>query len=298
MSRLALPYRSPATSCVRAEPWQLVLDGATIALPESLDFWDYRMDVEVSRTVHVDLPTARAGAGLNDGAVLTLAAIWTASGSNLRGPVQRVPLTGDDVCTVDLHAVLAGAQLGGVLSLETVLVLARAAGGAAPFAPRRAGSLLWEDTAALRLQGDAPLFPMTVIDFAHTSFRDGAAWHLQLGSDLNAAAMGSMLLLVNEKADEVSAAFAHAARPGPVDRVVLSMVYSDCARIMMEHALLKEEFLDEADFPEDSLGATLVNLFHQLFAGRTIQDLRQLRQNSPSLFASELQAATRILQEA
>ncbi|WP_208606404.1 hypothetical protein [Streptomyces silaceus] len=298
MSRLALPYRSPATSCVRAEPWRLVLDGATTELPESLDFWDYRMDVELSRTVHVDLSAARAGAGLPDDAVLTLAAVWTASGSNLRGPVQRVPLTGDGVRTVELHAVLPGAQLGGVLSLETVLVLSRTAGTAAPFAPRRAGSLLWDDIAALRLQGDAPLFPMTVIDFSHTSFRDGAAWHLQLGSDLDAAAMGSMLLLVNEKAEEVSTAFARAARPGPVDRVVLSMVYSDCARIMVEHALLKEEFVDDADFPEDSLGTTLVNLFHRLFPGRTIQDLRQLRQNSPSLFASELQAATRILQEA
>ncbi|WP_399925696.1 hypothetical protein [Streptomyces kanamyceticus] len=298
MSRLALPYRSPVTSCVRPEPWQLVLDGAVTDLPESLDFWDYRMDIELSRTVHVDLSTARAGAGLSDGSVLSLAAIWTASGSNLRGPVQRVPLSGDGVRTVNLGAVLPGARLGGVLSLETVLVLSRTAGPAAPFAPRRAGSLLWEDTATLRLQGDAPLFPMTVIDFTHTSFRDDAAWHLQLGSDLNGAAMGSMLLIVNEKAEEVSTAFAHAAKPGPVDRVVLSMVYSDCARIMMEHALSKEEFLDGADFAEDSLGATLVNLFHRLFTGRTIQDLRQLRQTSPSLFATELQAATRILKEA
>ncbi|MEU6120938.1 hypothetical protein [Streptomyces sp. NPDC047123] len=298
MSRLALPYRSPAPSCVRADAWQLVLDGVTTDLPESLDFWDYRMDIELSRTVHVDLPAARAGAGLDAGAVLTVAAVWTASGSNLRGPVQRVPLTGDEVRTVNLHAVLPGAQLGGVLSLETVLVLSRSTGTGAPFAPRRAGSLLWDDAVSLRLQGDAPLFPMTVIDFAQTSFRDGAAWHLQLGSDLNAAAMGSMLLLVNERAEEVSTAFAHAARPGPVDRVVLSMVYSDCARIMMEHALLKEEFVDEAGFSEDSLGATLVSLFHRLFPGRTIQDLRQLRHNSPSLFASELQAATRILQEA
>jgi hypothetical protein len=286
------------SSCVRPEPWQLVLDDAATDLPESLDFWDYRMDIELSRTVHVDLSTARAGAGLSDGSVLSLAAIWTASGSNLRGPVQRVPLSGDGVRTVNLRAVLPGAQLGGVLSLETVLVLSHTAGPTAPFAPRRAGSLLWEDTATLRLQGDAPLFPMTVIDFAHTSFRDDAAWHLQLGSDLNGAAMGSMLLIVNEKADEVSTAFAHAAKPGPVDRVVLSMVYSDCARIMLEHALSKEEFLDEADFAEDSLGATLVNLFHRLFPGRTIQDLRQLRQNSPSLFATELQASTRILKEA
>ncbi|AZM57651.1 hypothetical protein DMA15_13495 [Streptomyces sp. WAC 01529] len=193
---------------------------------------------------------------------------------------------------------MSGAQLGGVLSLETVLVLSRAVGPAAPFAPRRAGSLLWDDTASLRLQGDAPLFPMTVIDFAHTSYRDDAAWHLQLGSDLNGAAMGSMLLIVNEKAEEVATAFAHAARPGPVDRVVLSMVYSDCARIMVEHALLKEEFVDDADFAEESLGATLVNLFHRLFPGRTVQDLRRLRQNSPSLFATELQAATRILKEA
>ncbi|NLU68428.1 hypothetical protein HCC30_14305 [Streptomyces sp. HNM0574] len=138
---------------------------------------------------------------------------------------------------------------------------------------------------------------MSVVDFARTSFPDNAAWHLQIGSKLSAAAMGSLLLLVNEQNETVTEAFKNAAKPRPLDRAVLSTVYADCARVMVEHALSQEEFVDEADFPADSLGATLSNLFHQLFPGSTIHDLRLRRDSSPSLFTTEVQAATGIFQE-
>ena len=109
--------------------------------------------------------------------------------------------------------------------------------------------------------------------------------------------MGALLLLVNAQNETVTSAFTNAAKPRAVDRVVLSMVYADCARVMVEHALQQEQFTDDADFPEDSLGATLLSLFHQLLPGSTVHDFRMRRGHSPSLFASELQAATRIFRE-
>ncbi|MDJ1137339.1 hypothetical protein [Streptomyces iconiensis] len=298
MSRLALPYRTPPATVVVPEGWRLVLGDEELPLPEALDDWDYQMDVELRRAVRIDVPRARAGAGLPADAVLGLAAIWTATGSNLRGCLRRVPLTGDGVQDIELRGTLRGVDLGGVLTLDTVLVLSGVSSTHAPFAPHRAGSLLWSDQATLRLQGDAPQFPMTVIDFEHTSFPTEAAWHLQIGAHLHSAAMGSLLLLVNERNETVATAFANAGKPRAVDRAVLSMVYADCARIMLEHALQQEQFVDGADFPEDSLGATLTNLFHRLFPGSTVHDLRLRREHSPSLFASELQAATQIFKEA
>ncbi|WP_327392466.1 MULTISPECIES: hypothetical protein [unclassified Streptomyces] len=297
MSRLALPYRTPAASVVEAADWQLVVEGEELALPEALGDWDYQMDIELKRSVTVDVSRARAGSGLPDDAVLGLAAVWTATGSNLRGSVQRVPLAGHGIRNVELRETLRGTDLGGVLTLDTVLVLSRVTTTSAPFAPHRAGSLLWSDQASMRLQGDAPQFPMTVIDFAHTSFPEDAAWHLQIGPNLHSAAMGALLLLINARNETVATAFTNAAKPRAVDRAVLSMVYADCARIMVEHALQQEQFVDGADFPEDSLGATLLSLFHQLLPGSTVHDLRLRREHSPSLFASELQAAARIFRE-
>ena len=137
---------------------------------------------------------------------------------------------------------------------------------------------------------------MAVIDFARTSFPDQAAWHVQISGDLESAAMGSLLLLVNEKNAITATAFENAAKPRPVDRVVLSAVYADVARTMIEHALGLDEFVDDADFPDGSLGATLMNLFHQLFQGRSITDVRLRQRQFPNMFASDLQAAVKIFE--
>jgi hypothetical protein len=257
--------------------------------------WDYQTDLSLQRLVRIDVDRARAEAGLSSDAALVLTAVWSSTGSNLRAPAQRLELAGVGTNTVELIVRLRGADLGGRLILDTALVLAAPNALGSPIVPHRAGSVLWSDRCVVRLQGDAPQFPMAVIDFAKTSFPNSAAWHLQISSNLEAATMGSLLLLVNERNIAVAAAFQNAAKPRPIDRVVLSAVYADAARIMIEHGLRDDDFVDDEDFPEDSVGATLMGLFHRLFPGRSVNDLRLLHHQSPSLFASEVQAAVNIL---
>jgi hypothetical protein len=138
---------------------------------------------------------------------------------------------------------------------------------------------------------------MAVIDFAKTSFPNEAAWHLQISGSLLGATMGSLLLLVNERSKVTTTAFANAARARPLDRVVLSSVYADLARTMIEHALRHPEFVDGAEFPEDTLGSTLMSLFITLFPGQSITDLRLRLDQSPSLFASDIQAAVKMFED-
>jgi hypothetical protein len=105
-----------------------------------------------------------------------------------------------------------------------------------------------------------------------------------------------LLLLVNERNTVTTTAFENAGKPRPVDRVVLSAVYADAARIMIEHALSNDDFAEDSDFPEGSLGATMLSLFDQLFPGQTITDIRLRQRQSPALFASDLQAAVKIFE--
>jgi hypothetical protein len=298
VSRRALPYRAPAEDVTRAEPWTLVTEDGELPMPEALPDWDYQMDLHLRRSVQVDLNRARTEAGLPPGSALTVAAVWTATGSNLRGTACLIKLADSGSVTVELNARLRGADLGGVLRMDTALVLSESLTGGAPSAPHRAGSVLWSDRRSLRLQGDAPQFPMAIIDFAHTSFPKGAGWHLHIGGNLHAAAMGSLLLLVNEQNTVTATAFQNAAKPRSIDKVVLSAVYADAARIMIEHALRRDDFGDDTSFPEDTLGATLLSLFHRSFPGVSINDVRLRLQQSPSLFASELQAAVKIFEVA
>ncbi|MEV4474190.1 hypothetical protein [Nonomuraea sp. NPDC049504] len=277
-----------------AEPWMLVTEDGDLLLPEALPDWDYQMDLKLRRKVHIDLDRTRSEAGLPPGTAFTLATVWTSTGSNLRGPAHRLRLAGSEPGDVEITASLRGSDLGGVLILDTALVLSEGGTNHRAFAPRRAGSVLWSDRRSLRLQGDAPQFPMAVIDFAKTSFPNEAAWHLQIGGNLFGATMGSLLLLVNERNVVATTAFQNAAKPRPVDKVVLSSIYADIARVMIEHALRHDDFKDEANFPDETLGATLSSLFHQLFPGSSIVDVRLKAEHSPSLFASELQAAVKI----
>ncbi|MEU3657015.1 hypothetical protein AB0E67_30265 [Streptomyces sp. NPDC032161] len=265
-------------------------------MPEALPDWDYRMDLHLRRTVRIDLDRARSQSGLPADAALMLAAVWTATGSSLSGPGRHIRLPQAGTVPVEINVELRGADLGGLLLLDTALVLAERRTDARPSSPRRAGSVLWSDREALRLQGDAPQFPMAVIDFARTSFPDCAAWHLQISGGLESAAMGALLLLVNEQNTVTAAAFENAGKPRPVDRVVLSAVYADAARIMVEHALGHEDFTEDSDYPEDSLGATLLSLLDRLFPDQSITDIRLRQRQSPSLFASDLQAAVKIFE--
>ncbi|MDN3269194.1 hypothetical protein [Streptomyces sp. MA15] len=295
MSRRVLPYRAPTEDVVSAESWRLVVEDGEVPLPEAMPDWDYQLDLLLRRTVRVDLERARRQSGLPDDAPLVLSAVWTATGSNLSGPAEQIPMpAGAATGVAEFDFRLRGADLGGLLLLDTALLLAERRADARPSTPRRAGSVLWSDRQALRLQGDAPQFPMAVIDFARTSFPDDAAWHLQISGGLDSATMGSLLLLVNERNSATANAFQKASKPGPVDRVVLSAVYADAARTMVEHALAQDDFTEDADFSEGSLGATLLNLVEQLFPGQSITDIRLRRQQSPALFASDLQAAVKI----
>ncbi|OAH13402.1 hypothetical protein [Streptomyces jeddahensis] len=296
MTRRILPYRIPSEDVLTAQKWLLVTEDGEVTMPEALPDWDYQMDLHLRRTVSVDLDRARVQSGLPTDAALMLAAVWTATGSNLSGPAQHVRLVEGGTRKVELDIRLKGADLGGLLLLDTALVLAERRSDARPSSPRRAGSVLWSDRESLRLQGDAPQFPMAVIDFARTSFPDEAAWHLQISGGLESATMGSLLLLVNERNTVTATAFENAGKPRPVDRIVLSAVYADAARIMMEHALGNGDFAEDADFPDGSLGATMLSLFDQLFPGQSITDIRLRQRQSPALFASDLQAAVKIFE--
>ncbi|MFF5971751.1 hypothetical protein ACFY7C_09510 [Streptomyces sp. NPDC012769] len=273
-----------------------MIDDGEVSLPEALPHWDYRMDLSFRRSVRVDLDRVRAQCGLPDDTPLTLATVWTATGSNLSGPGHRARLTDGGVHDVELEVRLHGADLGGLLLLDTALVLAEGRTDGRPSSPRRAGSVLWSDRESVRLQGDAPQFPMAVIDFANTSFPEGAAWHLQISGSLENATMGSLLLLVNEQNKVTTAAFENAHKPRAVDQIVLSAVYADAARTMIEYALAHEDFTEESDYSDGSLGATLLSLFDQLFPGQSITDVRLRRLQSPALFASDLQAAVKIFE--
>lgn len=124
MTRRVLPYRTPSEDVVAAESWLVVTEAGHIAMPEALPDWDYQMDLRLRRAVRIDLDRARAQSGLPADAALMLAAVWTATGSSLSGPGQHLRLPQAGIVPVEIDVELRGADLGGLLLLDTALVLA------------------------------------------------------------------------------------------------------------------------------------------------------------------------------
>ncbi|MDJ0395009.1 hypothetical protein QMK17_16920 [Rhodococcus sp. G-MC3] len=294
MSRNAFPYRIPPDSAIDCGEWQMDINGGEAVLPESLPDWDYQTDLSLARSIVVDMDAIRIATGLPPSSGVAISIVWAATGSNLRAAAFRAEVFGEGLQKVALAAELRGSDLGGVLSLETVLTLATSDVAVSSWAPKHAGSLLWSDRVEVRLQGDAAQFPVAIVDFSSTNYPVDAGWFLEVGGSLDAATMGSLLLVVNEANTAVCAAFKNAASPSQTDMAVMSAVYSDVARTLIEHALCNLDFEESVEYQDGSIGETLQSLIGMRFHGRTVEELRNTRNNSPSLFSAELQAAVSV----
>jgi hypothetical protein len=291
----AFPFLRPPKDVVAASPWSQAGPDGTTELPAVLPDWDYDTALALRRQITVDGLRARRLCGLTGDAAIDMTVRWFASSSALRGRAWQTPVPAQDGVDLAIEFELGGDELGGNLELDTVLTLRRAASGASPAAPRRPGSQLWSDRFSVLLQGDAALFPLAVADFHDLPYPSNSAWYVELGEDLEAAALGSVLLLANERNDIVVTALRSAATPNDADRRVLSVIRTDVLRALVERALTDEDFGGDEDYPNGSLGALLAAVIRTTFPGLTIDALRRERQSAPALFACRIQDATNLL---
>ena len=295
MSR-AYPFRRPPSDVVAGGPWLRALGDSIDELPPELPDWDYGTVLHLRRPMRLDGLQARLACGLPNDAELSLTVVWSAANSSLRGRAWQAAVPAEPNVELTIDFELPGDELGGRLDLDTTLTLrGRSPSQASPAAPSRPGSVLWRDVRSVMLQGDAVLFPLSVVDFEHLPYPTGAAWHLELAVDLESQALGSILLLANKRREVVTTALENAADPTDVDRMVLSTVRNDVVRSLVERALVDDEFSLDADYEAGSVGALLTAVVRNTFPNRTLEALRRDRDHEPILFTSQIQNATGLL---
>jgi hypothetical protein len=289
------PFLRPPIDVVSAGPWSRLSPDGTEPLPETLVDWDYSTTLSLHRPVSVDALRARELAGLNESAAVDLTVQWFATTSLLRGRAWQEALPAEDAFEVPIRFDLRGDDLGGTLELVTSITLRAAGPASATAAPTRPGSVLWSDRRRVVLEGDNALFPLATADFHDLPYPTGAGWYLHIEEDLDAAALGSVLLLVNERHDVVMRAVRGASSPTEADQCVLSTLRSDVLRVLIERALTDEDLQEESGYPAGSLGALLINVVRNAFPAFSIEALRRERQNAPALFSSRIHDASHLL---
>lgn len=292
MSRRAYPYRMAAPESVSMSGWSLKSeDGGAVPLPSSIPDWDFQRDLALETVLGVDLDEVRMSAALPSESELALTVVWSASGSGIRRLADQVPVYGTGNRSVQLAFMVAGRNSGGVLTVETQLVLAKGIENPDPTGPRRAGSILWRHEVRVRLQGDASQFPMAVVNFKEAGYPEDAPWYLDISPNLEAATMGAVVLLVNSNAPAALNALRRADKASYAERLIQSALRQDIVRLMVEHALSDDELTDDSVFEPDTLGHMLLGLIRTYLPGATLASLRTLRRSDPALLSARVQHA-------
>jgi hypothetical protein len=286
MRVVVMPFAAAPSEAVIAGSW---LDGDE-PLPAALPDWDFNSALKAHRTIAVDAAMVANACDLPTEAELALSVVWQSSTTGLRGRACRHRLP-PDAGPIQLSVRLDGPDLGGTVTLTTLLVLADSV-PATGFAPRLAGSVLWRDVHRVAVEGSATLFPTEAVDFnASSPFPSGAGWYLKWSpDDLQAPALGAIRLFVNRMHPAVRRAVETASAPDPEGRAILSALRFDVSRSLLTGALRRDEFISqETEYGEASLGRALHRLIAIHWPGESPQTLRNRLETQPALLDAELQ---------
>lgn len=293
MTRVSTPpFRQAAAGSILPADWEVLSDTTWIPLGESLDAWDYATPVPLRRKVEVQLDEVRESCRLPSGAPIALSVVWHSTGTNRRGSLVNVRVEDDQII---LAASLPGQNLGGQLRLHTRLILSGANPDPVPLAPRRPGSILWEDRIVVHLEGESPMFPVEVVSFPEIGLPEGAAWYLDWNpSELDHATLGAIRLFVNSDHETVHRAVT-APKADDEARAVISTLRWDLLRQLVEGALDVEDFDPSTEYAPGSLGRSLRSALTTAFGRESAGGLRSLRTIDRSRFDARIQAAAALL---
>jgi len=285
------PYRSPLPDRVAAGPWVTNTSGAAAPLPTVLNDWDYGTELTLTREIDVDQQGVLEDCRLARGATLSVTASWWPDTSLLKMPptVIALPRTGSTSrsAPINLALTIPGALAGGTARIQTALILT-GGGTAEPWTPSIPGSELWSDEVTVQLEGKGPMFPMQVVDLGALGFDPAAPWALVTPDSLDAAAMGGVVLLLNERYPAVIDALL--GEPSGVRAAVESSLWTDVGATLLDVAMSRVDDIEEATYPEGTFGWVLTNQARGAFGESGLQGAAELRLADPPAYRARVNA--------
>lgn len=279
-----------ASRSVHSGPWRLTTASREHPPGAEVMGWDPELDVTVTKHLEVDRDALLAEVGQHPDAVVEAVLLWHATGSGLRGAGPRVLVHGD---VIEVNVELAGGDLGGTLVTEVVLLLASPSPNS-PLGASEEGAALWREHTQFHLEGDGSRLQTQELSFAEEGIGPaGAAWVIRVEeAEFDELAGAQVTLQLNRDHPAVAAKLLGE----DVDEVLLESLKLEVERRLVEHALDREDELDESvDYDEGSFGELMVRAVRRNFPGQTITQVARLRRMDRGEFEMTLQANTRYL---
>jgi hypothetical protein len=285
---VSVGYLRPAPGTINPVACEVSYGGYPVTDDGTAPDWHYLTNLAVEWQIDVDLPTVRRDCGLSPTGRLGALLTWHSDRTNMRGGNDLVILTNG---VNALRAELPGTLLGGTLTVDARVVLARQDAAAQPLAPTRAGTLLWYDTRRVVLEGDAGRWPTNACDFAEAGIPGGRTglWYLEVTTrDLGSAASQCLLLHLNTAHPDINELL---NRPDNAHAALLHRALRyDTYRQLLTLAVTDDEFDDRARYDRGSLGDLLVTVVRTLAPGRTIDQVRSEYTRRPTETDAETMA--------
>jgi hypothetical protein len=299
MTRIvSVPFRRVQKQRVLCDSWQSHVGGSAGPLGPELPHWDYNVDLRLVRSMIVHEAELRADCRLQPSDAVRAVVVWRSTGSTVRGRGVAIELgNSPQPREFTMSADIPGSLVAGDVQIATQIVLARAGEGRDVLAARYPGSVLWEDSVQVALEGTASRFPMEVVDFstAHWAPYGGAGWYLSWNSEeLHEPLLRNVRLFVNQGHLLVVGAV-QAAQPTPEQAAIRSAIYFDVGRQLIRGALENDEFVDAPEsFADGSTGKAVLRMIKAHFPADKPKALRSTMRTRREYFDSSLQASLRL----
>jgi hypothetical protein len=289
---------SNAQDAITANNW--TLDGDPVGDGAVIPGWGYAMQLEFRRTFRLDPARIRDECQLDRQCVLRLICSWSAqSALNLGKTVTSFgfALLGDEEFHHDLVAEVPSPSVAENLILQSVLMLDRHGPEAvSPLAAKQPGSILWEDSVSLIVEGRSARMPILAIDFSKfKSVEQDAAWFVLTGSNwLQQDPTAGITVYINAGRPLLLGALS-ARRPDPHQLSIQSVFYHDVGRILLERALDDEDFNEDVDFRTGSTGGSIQSTLRSMFGQESFAQIRKSKADDPAGFERTLQTRNKLL---
>lgn len=294
MKRPIVPFLTPPETAISHGDWLLSSPEGDVVLPKEVPHWDYQTTLELAAPVSVDrrVVTEECHLDWSTGLAILVMARSNHTNAELLGARFEVPMS--DTFDLAVKFQLAGDELGGRLTLETLLVVT----DPMPLdrlAPQHPGSIVWRQRRWSDLEGVGTQFPTDTMDFKATGLPADAAWQFRLDlSDPNARFMSAARLTLNSGHPAIARLLAGAK--DPATEQLLRTLNWDVTRQMVQSALECDdvEGLD-VDFEATSVAGVLRNLLARIWPTVSTATLRQWRKSDPARIEVHLQHNSKLV---
>ncbi|MBX3077975.1 MAG: hypothetical protein KF692_01915 [Cryobacterium sp.] len=272
---------------IRQDPVVAVVGGieSTFGIDSVIEDWSYFQPISLRVVLQVPIEQAISSLHLADDAELSTLLKWAGKSTSIRGASSPIIVTEEEI-TLEAE-VPAGSVRRGLDVSVLIVVNKDGSGRRDPLAPHGRGTVVWESTASIDLEGIAPRMPVAGVAFTDDHMAS-AMWWLQVAAadelDLDAPTESAIWMWVNSENDK-----ARALLDDPSNEI--SLQYAQFLKLDLNRQLVRlmldaDDFDPEEQYPSGSLG----QLFQtQLLAlDRPLDDLRRL---SPTVLDAQIQHA-------